>query len=226
MMTLDEQVLAEAREVRQRLVELESQTAHARVDYHHAIKKLHAAGGSLREIAEELELSHQRVHQIVEGPAEPPVPPFARRGWKHGRRHGRRREFFMARFDEGAREVMVQAQKEADSLKHNYIGTEHLLLAVLRRGVAGIDREAARKGVVERIGEGDEPWIAGLPRPFTPRAKRTLEAALAEATKAGREQFGPEDILIALAEDPRGTAGEVLAALGVTPERLREQLGR
>ena len=68
MMTLDEQVLAEARDVRQRLVDLESQTAHARVDYHHAIKKLHAAGGSLREIAEALELSHQRVHQIVEGP--------------------------------------------------------------------------------------------------------------------------------------------------------------
>ena len=73
MMTLDEQVLAEAREVRQRLVDLESQTAHARVDYPHAIKKLHAAGGSLREIAEALELSHQRVHQIVEGPAGVPM---------------------------------------------------------------------------------------------------------------------------------------------------------
>ena len=67
-MTLDEQVLAEAKEARQRLVDLESQTAHVRVDYHHAIKKLHAAGGSLREIADALELSHQRVHQIVDGP--------------------------------------------------------------------------------------------------------------------------------------------------------------
>src|SRR5689334_16754400 len=166
-MTLDEQILAEARDVRQRLVDLESQTAHARVDYHHAIKKLHAAGGSLREIAEALELSHQRVHQIVEGPTAPPVPPFGRRGFKHGRRHGRRREFFMARFDEGAKEVMVQAQKEADSLKHNYVGTEHLMLAVLRRGVEGLDPEVARKEVAERIGEGEEPWIAGLPRPLT-----------------------------------------------------------
>jgi Clp amino terminal domain, pathogenicity island component len=226
MMTLDEQVLAEAREVRQRLVDLESQTAHARVDYHHAIKKLHAAGGSLREIAEALELSHQRVHQIVEGPVGPPIPPFGRRGWKHGRRHGRRREFFLARFDDGAKEVMVQAQKEADSLKHNYVGTEHLLLAVLRRGVAGLDAEAARKEVVDRIGEGEEPWIAGLPRPLTPRAKRALEAALAEATVADREQFGPEDILLAIASDPKGTGGEVLAALGVTPEQLRERLGR
>jgi Clp amino terminal domain, pathogenicity island component len=226
-MTLDEQVLAEAREVRQRLVDLESQTAHARVDYHHAIKKLHAAGGSLREIAEALELSHQRVHQIVEGPAGMPMPPFSRRGWKHGRR-GRYRKFFMGRFDDGAKEVMVQAQKEADSLKHNYVGTEHLMLAVLRRGVAGLDVsvDAARKEVAERIGEGEEPWIAGLPRPFTPRAKRALEGALTEATAAGREQFGPDDILLAIASDPKGTGGEVLAALGVTPERLREQLGR
>jgi hypothetical protein len=229
-MTLDEQVLAEAREVRQRLVDLESQTAHARVDYHHAIKKLHAAGGSLREIAEALELSHQRVHQIVEGPVGAPVPPFPGRGWRHGRRHGRGRgrKYFLARFDDGAKEVMVEAQNEADSLKHTYVGTEHLMLAVLRRGVAGVDVpvDAARKEVAERIGEGDEPWIAGLPRPLTPRAKRVLEQALTEASAAGREQFGPEDILLAIASDPKGTGGEVLAALGVTPERLREQLGR
>src|SRR5712692_11351957 len=85
MMTLDEKVLAEAKDVRARLVELESQTAHTRVDYHHAIKKLHAAGGSLRDIADALELSHQRVHQIVEGPVPPGVPPWAGRAWKRGR---------------------------------------------------------------------------------------------------------------------------------------------
>jgi len=222
-MTLDEQILAEAREVRQRLIDLETQTAHARVDYHHAIKKLHAAGGSLREIAEALELSHQRVHQIVEGH---PVAPSVRRSWGHGRRRGRGREFFMARFDDGAKDVMVQAQKEADSLRHNYVGTEHLMLAVLRAGVAGLDADAARKEIVERIGEGDDQWVAGLPRPLTPRSKRALEAALTEATAAGREQFGPDDILLAVASDLKGTGGEVLAALGVTPEQLRERLGR
>lgn len=227
MMTLDEQVLAEAREVRQRLVDLESQTAHVRVDYHHAIKKLHAAGGSLREIAEALELSHQRVHQIVEGPG--PTGPASRSwgGWRrgHGRGFSRGRDF-MARFDDGAKEVMVQAQKEADSLKHNYVGTEHLLLAVLERGVEGLDYKAARKQVVDKIGEGEEPWIAGLPRPFTPRAKRALETAMAEASAAGRERFGPDDILLALVDDPKGGGGEVLADLGATPDRLREQLGR
>lgn len=132
----------------------------------------------------------------------------------------------MARFDEGAKDVMVQAQKEADSLKHNYVGTEHLMLAVANRGVEGLDYDAARREVVDRIGEGEDQWIAGLPRPLTPRAKRTLAAALEMAESAGREQFGPEDILLAIASDPKGTGGEVLSALGVTPERLREQLAR
>jgi hypothetical protein len=227
-MTLDEKVLAEATEVRRRLVDLESQTAHARVDYHHAIKKLQAAGGSLREIAEALELSHQRVHQIVEGPPGPPGPPWAGRGWKRGRHRGSRRQFFMARFDDEARKVIVEAQREADSLGHGYLGTEHLLLALLRRGTGalGVSADAAREQIVERVGEGGEPWPAGIPRPFTPRAKRALEHALGLATADGREQFGPEDVLLGIASDPRGTGGEVLQALGVTPEQLRGLPGR
>jgi Clp amino terminal domain, pathogenicity island component len=226
-MTLDEQILAEAKEVRQHLVDLESQTAHARVDYHHAIKRLHAAGGSLREIADALELSHQRVHQIVDGPAGPPggPQPWMRGGWKHGRRHrgGRNRQYFIARFDDGAREVMVEAQKEADSLRHPYLGTEHLMLALAKRGIEGVSYDDARKQVVEQVGEGEEQWIAGLPRPFTPRAKRVLEAALNDAVDAGREQFGPDDILLALVSDSRGAGGEILRGLGVTAEQLRGQ---
>jgi Clp amino terminal domain, pathogenicity island component len=226
-MTLDEQILAEAKEARQRLVDLESQTAHVRVDYHHAIKKLHAAGGSLREIADALELSHQRVHQIVEGPAGPPGgPPWAGRRWKHGRQRGRNRRYFMARFDDGARDVMVEAQHEANSLKHPYLGTEHLMLVLAKRGIEGVSYDAARAQVVERVGEGEEEWVAGLPRPFTPRAKRVLEAALNDAVDAGREQFGPDDILLALVSDSRGVGGEVLRDLGVTAERLRGQPDR
>jgi hypothetical protein len=224
-MTLDEQILAEAKEVRQHLVDLESQTAHARVDYHHAIKKLHAEGGSLREIAEALDLSHQRVHQIVEGPAGPPGgPPWGGRRWKH-RRHGNRRHF-IARFDDGAREVLVEAQKEADSLKHPYLGTEHLMLAIVKRGVEGVSYDAARQQIVERIGEGDTDWVEGLPRPLTPRAKRVLASALDEAEAAGREQFGPDDILLAMVSDSRGAGGEVLRSLGLTAEQLRGKRDR
>ena len=104
-MTLDKDILNEARELRSRLLELQHDADRAKLDYHHAIRRLHAAGGSMREIAEELDLSHQRVHQIVEGPAGPPGgPPWARRRWKHGRQRGRNRRYFMARFDDGARD--------------------------------------------------------------------------------------------------------------------------
>ncbi len=225
-MTLDEKVLAAAREVRERLVDLESQTAHARVDYHHAIKKLHAAGGSLREIAEALELSHQRVHQIVEGAPPSPAPPWAGRGRRH-RRGKLHRGAFLVRFDAAARQVMVEAQAEADSLRHNYVGTEHIMLALLRRDVGGlgVDVEAARREVVERIGEGDEsvPGPLKIPRPFTPRAKRALEQALVQATNAEHERITPHDLLLAIASDTKGTGGEILQALGVTPERLQQQ---
>jgi ClpA/ClpB-like protein len=223
-MTLDEQVLEEARQSRQRLVDLESRTAHARIDYHHAIKKLHAAGGSLREIADALELSHQRVHQIVEGPTSSFTAPWIPRARR--RRRGKlHRGDFLVRFDAAARQVMVEAQSEADSLRHNYVGTEHIMLALLRRDVGGlgVDIEAARREVVHRIGEGAESVPARIPRPFTPRAKRALEQALVNATEEGRERITPEDLLFAIASDAKGTGGEILQALGVTPERLRPQ---
>src|SRR3954465_13505446 len=71
MMTLDDQLLSEAKTVRERLLDLQHEVDLARVDYQHVIRRLHAAGGSMREIAEELGLSHQRVHQIVDaGPGD------------------------------------------------------------------------------------------------------------------------------------------------------------
>jgi ATP-dependent Clp protease ATP-binding subunit ClpC len=228
-MTLNEQILEDARASRQRLVDLESQTAHARIDHHHAIKKLHAAGGSLREIAEALELSHQRVHQIVEG-SGPAFAPFSighRSPARQLRRGKRRRGDFLLRFDAAARQVMVEAQQEADSLGHNYVGTEHIMLALLRRGVGetGVEADAARQEVVHRIGEGEASVPPRIPRPFTPRAKRTLEQALTNATKAERERITPGDLLVAIVSDAKGTGGEILQALGVTLERLRQQPG-
>ena len=122
--------------------------------------------------------------------------------------------------------MIVEAQKEADSLKHPYLGTEHLMLALVKRGVEGVDYDTAHAQVIERVGEGDEQWIAGLPRPFTPRAKRVLAAAKDAAVDAGREQFGPGDILLALVSDSRGVGGEVLRDLGVTAEQLHGQPAR
>ena len=119
-MTLDERILNEARELRSRLLELQHDADRAKLDYHHAIRRLHAAGGSMREIAEELDLSHQRVHQIVEGDE----PIHARIGWQQGRRH---RRFGLRRFTRVARHVVMRAQKEAHALGADEIGPEHLV---------------------------------------------------------------------------------------------------
>jgi len=120
---------------------------------------------------------------------------------------------------------MVEAQAEADSLRHNYVGTEHIMLALLRRDVGGlgVEADAAKREIVERIGVGDESVALKMPRPFTPRAKRALEQALVQATSAEHERITPYDLLLAIVSDTRGTGGEILQALGVTPERLQPQ---
>ena len=79
-MGLDAELVREAEAARARLLESQHAAEQARADYHHAIRRLHAAGGSLREIAEVLRLSHQRVHQIIDEAAEPTRPWWRRRG--------------------------------------------------------------------------------------------------------------------------------------------------
>ena len=222
-MTLDEKVLAEAKEIRGTLIDLETQAAHARMDYHAAIKKLHAVG--------RLAARDRRGARAV-APARPPdrrgpgrdarAAPgcAAAAGGAAAAAAAATASYFVARFDDGASEVMVDAQKEADSLKHNYVGTEHLMLAIVKRGHR---RRHVRRGAQagrRAVGEGDEPWIAGLPRPFTPRAKRVLEAALNDAADAGRRAVRPGRHP---AGDRRPTRAESAARclrdLGVTPER-------
>lgn len=82
-MSLDADLVRDAEAARQRLIDSQHVVEQAKVDYHHAIRRLHAAGGSLREIAEALRLSHQRVHQIIEG-TDQPRP----RWWQRRRRRG------------------------------------------------------------------------------------------------------------------------------------------
>src|SRR3954470_2511818 len=114
MMTLDDRLLSEAKTVRERLLDLQHEVDRARVDYQHVIRRLHAAGGSMREIAEELGLSHRRVHQIVDA-----CPGDTRRGGRGGHFGPRRGPF--ARFTRPAREAVEYAQAEAEELGHNYI---------------------------------------------------------------------------------------------------------
>jgi hypothetical protein len=223
---LDEKVLDEARRARQRLVDLETQTAHARIDYRHAIKTLHAEGGSLREIAEALELSHQRVHQIVEDAPDPrglTIP----RWFDRSRRRQARNESAFARFDDEARQTIPAAHEEAEQLKHGYIGTEHLLLALVRRGTGGLEVsvDAVRGEVVARVGEGSGEERGRGRLPFTAQSKYAIERALKAAASQDERPITAEDLLLAVAYS-EGTGRDVLHALGFSPERLQEQLAR
>ena len=121
------------------------------------------------------------------------------------------------RFTERARQVVVLAQDEARRLKHNYIGTEHLLLGLLREqeGIAArvleslnVTLEDVRPQVARIVGEGDEVTTGQIP--FTPRAKKVLELSSQEALSIGDAHLGTEHILLGLARENEGVAARIL----------------
>jgi ATP-dependent Clp protease ATP-binding subunit ClpC len=133
------------------------------------------------------------------------------------------------RFSERARQVVVLAQDEARSLKHNYIGTEHLLLGLFREeeGIAAraleslqITLEEVRAQVARIVGEGDES--AGGQIPFTPRAKKVLELSMREALSLGHNFIGTEHILLGVARENGGVAARILLDLGADDQKIRD----
>jgi ATP-dependent Clp protease ATP-binding subunit ClpC len=135
------------------------------------------------------------------------------------------------RFTERARQVVVLAQEEARSLKHNYIGTEHLLLGLLREeeGIAArvfdkleISVEEVRAAVVRIVGSGEEVPQGQIP--FTPRAKKVLELALREALSLGHNYIGTEHILLGLIREEEGVATRILLDLDADPEKIRNEV--
>ena len=131
------------------------------------------------------------------------------------------------RFTERARQVVVLAQDEARALKHNYIGTEHILLGLLREndGLAaqalqsiGLWLDRARAAVV--AGEGGSEAIDGQ-IPFTPDAKRLLERSLREAVRMSHNYIGTEHLLLGLLRLEESVGYKVLVDLGVDTEELR-----
>ena len=136
------------------------------------------------------------------------------------------------RFTERARQVVVLAQEEARTLKHNYIGTEHILLGLLREeeGLAArvlesldITVERVRAQVVRIVGSGEEVTSGQIP--FTPRAKKVLELALREALSLGHNYIGTEHILLGLVRE-EGVAAQVLATHGVDLAAARQEVVR
>jgi Clp amino terminal domain, pathogenicity island component len=135
------------------------------------------------------------------------------------------------RFTDRARRVVVLAQEEAVGLKHNYIGTEHILLGLIREreGVAAralesldISLEAVRAQVEEIIGQGQTTPSGHIP--FTPRAKKVLELSLREALQLGHNYIGTEHILLGLIREGQGVAAQVLVKLGADQARVRQQV--
>ena len=134
------------------------------------------------------------------------------------------------RFTDRARRVVVLAQEEARMLDHNWIGTEHILLGLIREGEGvaakaleslGISLDAVRQQVEEIIGRGQQPPSGHIP--FTPRTKKVLELALRESQQLGHNYIGTEHILLGLIREGDGVAAQVLVKLGADLNRVRQQ---
>ncbi|MFH1278368.1 MAG: ATP-dependent Clp protease ATP-binding subunit [Candidatus Eisenbacteria bacterium] len=135
------------------------------------------------------------------------------------------------RFTERVRKVMYLAREEAGRLQHDYIGTEHLLLGIVREGEGiaatvlnnlGLDLDQIRQAVENMVsGSGGTLTIGEIP--FTPRAKRVLELAVEEARLLGHNYVGTEHLLLGLIREGEGVAARVLIDLGADKKKVREE---
>src|SRR5688572_13857538 len=139
------------------------------------------------------------------------------------------------RFNDRAKRVLAIAQEEAVRLKHNYIGTEHLLLGLVREGESvaanvlntlGVELSKVRTAVEFIIGPGDAPNMPSSSNEITisPRAKTVIEFAMDEARKLGHGHVGPEHLLLGLVREGQGIASGVIESLGVTMAKVRQQV--
>ncbi len=137
------------------------------------------------------------------------------------------------RFTKRARRVLTLAQEEAQRLNHNYIGTEHLLLGLVREenGVAvrvlrdlGVDPKQIRERIERTVGRGQRAMYGKLS--LTPRTKRVIELAVDEARRLGHHYIGTEHLLLGLVRAGEGVAVDVLKGLGVGLDKVRSQTAR
>jgi ATP-dependent Clp protease ATP-binding subunit ClpC len=134
------------------------------------------------------------------------------------------------RFTDEARAVVVSAQSEARELRHNFIGTEHLLIGLLSVDTSvahllaerGVTRERVLTQIVSTLGQGSSENPGHVP--FTPRAKKVLELALREGLSLGHNYIGAEHLLLGIIREGSGVAANVLAGCGVDPAELRRAL--
>jgi ATP-dependent Clp protease ATP-binding subunit ClpC len=137
------------------------------------------------------------------------------------------------RYTERARQAIILAQDEARALKHDYIGTEHILLGLLREeeGLAtrvlesfDVSIDQVRAQVAQIVGQGDEMRTGQIP--FTPRATKVLNLALDEALALGHNYIGTEHILLGLVSEGEGVGARILLDLGADAESVRDEIIR
>jgi ATP-dependent Clp protease ATP-binding subunit ClpC len=138
------------------------------------------------------------------------------------------------RFTDRARRVVVQAQAEAKTHEHSYIGSEHLLLGLTHESIGGvaaktleslgIGLDTVRQRVEEVIERGSQSPSGHIP--FTPEAKKVLESSLRESVHLGHQYIGTEHIQLALIRGGDSVAGRVLAGLGADLDRARQEVIR
>lgn len=212
----------------------------------------------MAEIAEILGVSRQRVAQLVETYEDFPKPEVELSGgrvWSrtavetwisaHPERKPGRPEAgdqdersgkpawhsagLFERFTDRARSAIVKAQEEARLLRHNYIGTEHVLLGLIALGeglawqtLAALDvhLDAARERTRQMIGVGTVTPVGHIA--FTPRAKKVLERSLGESLKLGHNYIGTEHVLLGLVAEKEGVAWKVLEAEGLRQGEVRD----
>ncbi len=135
------------------------------------------------------------------------------------------------RFTERARRVIILAQEEAKRLNHSAVGTEHILLGIIREGEGvaskvleslNVNPERVRAEIESAIGRGERTPYEEVA--FTPRAKKVLELALDEARRLGHNYIGTEHLLLGLIREGEGVAARVLEAMGADLERVRSQV--
>ena len=134
------------------------------------------------------------------------------------------------KFTERARKVLSLAQEEAQRFQHNYIGTEHLLLGLVREGEGvaakvlsnlGVESNRVRSAVEFIIGRGDRVVLGEIG--LTPRAKKVIELAADESRLLNHSYIGTEHLLLGLVREGEGIAAGVLESQGVTLEKARWQ---
>src|SRR5580700_944968 len=155
----------------------------------------------------------------------------SRINFQQGQR-ARQRHAMMDNFTPRTQQVLVLARKEAERFNHNYVGTEHLLLGLIKlgQGVAvnvlqrmGLDLEQVRTEVERHVGPNPETKMVGN-MPFTPRVKKVLVLAGKEAKALNHSYVGTEHILLGLLREGDGIAARVFKSLEVDPARTRNEI--